>query len=181
MSTFPLLCSADKCAGTCQLPRSCCGLVPTWRLGTARATRRCTTPPAMAGAAPGPDESSPAVVMCHSRLQQGWQGILVVAVGVPADRALVASPSCHECRSSVSSCCWVRHNERRCFLMPFSHSTSLLCSGEFVASLLEAGADGTVKNDSNHTPYELVRWAQSIVFNLQLTSGYAAMQAVSST
>lgn len=31
------------------------------------------------------------------------------------------------------------------------------CRGEFVARLLEAGADGTVKNDSDHTPFELVR------------------------
>jgi hypothetical protein len=35
------------------------------------------------------------------------------------------------------------------------------CSGEFVARLLEAGASGTVKNDSDHTPYELVRCASS--------------------
>ncbi len=29
--------------------------------------------------------------------------------------------------------------------------------GEFVERLLAAGADGTIRNDSDHTPFQLVR------------------------
>ena len=57
-----------------------------------------------------------------------------------------------------------------------SQSTSLLCSGEFVASLLEAGANGAAKNDSDHTPYELVRWAESPVSCLPWLSVHAVMR-----
>lgn len=64
---------------------------------------------------------------------------------------------------------------------PFSQSMPLLCSGEFVASLLEAGANGAVKNDSNHTPYELVRWAESTASCLPCLSVHVVMQLALST
>ena len=80
VSTFSLTCFAGTCAGTCRSPRSCCGPAPTSRLGTARATRRCTTPLATAGAPPAR--------MLASRhdhgnsLQQSWHGRLVLAVNL---------------------------------------------------------------------------------------------------
>jgi hypothetical protein len=112
---------------------------------------------------PWPKRICHATVLSHSRLQQGWQRILGVAAGLAADRLTLVRPAAVMLPFDLSMLLGEAQREVMLADALFSQSTSLLCSGEFVASLLEAGANGAVKNDSDHTPYELVRWAGSTV------------------